>query len=273
MEKTHHYTKVIRYLCIAGALLLCVYLETAGGEYLQGRKEYERLAQVCQKKEGKNQGALPDIRAKQHFLGTKGGEKSLQDGVEDGGGDGTKDWEEKLRAVNPDYAGWLYIPGTDIDYPVVMAESPDYYLTHTFEGRKNSSGCLFMDPETDGLGSGNVIIFGHNRKDGSMFGGLKRYQEREFGETHREIMICCAGRWQTGRMFSCGIFKQGDQTPYQYRFSSREEREDYLAKMKSKSLYCFTDGPGESEQIVTLSSCLGKSQWVIVQAAVLCYTE
>lgn len=85
---------------------------------------------------------------------------------------------EGLRAINPQVVGWLYVGSVGISYPVVQDpsdENNEYYLHHTLEGKENSSGSIFMDWEVDpDLTSWNTFIYGHNMKNGSMFGSLKK---------------------------------------------------------------------------------------------------
>lgn len=94
----------------------------------------------------------------------------------------------KLQALfseNPDLAGWLFIEGTDINYPVMMHEDDEYYLSHNFYQEKDKYGCLFVRKNADLHTPGtNFIIYGHNMKDGSMFGKLDAYQSEDFYREH-----------------------------------------------------------------------------------------
>ena len=76
-----------------------------------------------------------------------------------------------LREKNPDTVGWLYVGSCGISYPIVQGEDNDYYMNHTFEGTVNSSGAIIMDYRDDKyLKDWNTFIYGHNMKNGSMFG-------------------------------------------------------------------------------------------------------
>ncbi|MCR5789361.1 MAG: class B sortase [Lachnospiraceae bacterium] len=83
-----------------------------------------------------------------------------------------------LSSVNDQVVAWLYVGSVGISYPVVQNPEEgenEYYLHHTFENESNSSGCIFMDWEVNpDLTSRNTFIYGHNMKNGSMFGSLKR---------------------------------------------------------------------------------------------------
>ena len=86
---------------------------------------------------------------------------------------------EELYEQNPDMVGWIQIEGTGIDYPVMQTPAdPNYYLKHDFEKHYTDYGCPFMQADCDALApSDNLIIYGHNMKNGSMFGNLKKFTE------------------------------------------------------------------------------------------------
>ena len=85
-----------------------------------------------------------------------------------------------LREKNPDTVGWLYVGSCGISYPILQGEDNDYYMNHTFEGTVNSSGAIIMDYRDDKyLKDWNTFIYGHNMKNGSMFGSLKKLLKDE----------------------------------------------------------------------------------------------
>ncbi|MDR0783101.1 MAG: class B sortase [Propionibacteriaceae bacterium] len=95
-----------------------------------------------------------------------------------------------LLAINPDYIGWLRIPGTNIDYPVVQTTDNERYLTITFGGEENSSGTVFMDyRQTKGFNGQVAILYGHNRRDGSMFAGLNLFHNPDYLAEHAVVTL------------------------------------------------------------------------------------
>lgn len=85
---------------------------------------------------------------------------------------------EELQKVNEDIVGWIKIRSIDISYPIVQGEDNEYYLHRTFEKEDNFAGCIFMNySNKDDFTDQNTIIYGHNMKNGSMFGKLKKFQE------------------------------------------------------------------------------------------------
>lgn len=92
----------------------------------------------------------------------------------------------QLYEENRDFAGWLRIPGTKIDYPVMSREGDNnYYLDKNFEQKQDKNGLLILDYRNDETaGLQNLIIYGHNMRTGVMFGTLKNYKDKSFCEEH-----------------------------------------------------------------------------------------
>ncbi len=150
--------------------------------------------------------------------------------------------ENGLLQINPDYAGWLFIPGTEISYPVVYPENNYEYLNQTFEGKENACGCLFFEASYPPFSSENTVIYGHNMKSGEMFGTLKKYREEDFFRQNKTIYLWHEGQWSM----------------YQVQMA-------YLTDRKDKSPY--EAGKEASEKMrLTLATCHGKEQRLIVQA-------
>lgn len=92
-----------------------------------------------------------------------------------------------LIAVNGDCIGWLSIDGTNISYPVMHTPSdPQKYLRRNFYGQYSQSGLPFLDGRCD-IQSTNLIIYGHNMKNGTMFSDLKKYVDKDFLNAHRGV--------------------------------------------------------------------------------------
>ncbi len=88
---------------------------------------------------------------------------------------------DRLYRINPDLVCILSIPSIDLMYPVVQGKDNKKYLSYTFEGRLNPAGCLFLDYQNNiSDEDAPIFIYGHNMKDGSMFGNLKRVTKEDF---------------------------------------------------------------------------------------------
>lgn len=104
---------------------------------------------------------------------------------------------QALIAENGDCIGWLSIDGTSISYPVMYTPSePQKYLRRSFYGQYSQSGVPFLDGRCD-LQSSNLIIYGHNMRNGTMFSDLKRYVDRNFLNAHRTVKFETADGVQT----------------------------------------------------------------------------
>ena len=126
-------------------------------EYQKGDRTYEEIMEYVQDPETDEQG------------------KNDPDPEDDSGFTFLQVDFEGLKAQNPDVVAWIQIPALDISYPVVQGKDNSYYLHHMFDGKENKNGSIFIDyhnqPEfTDS----NTIVYGHNMKNGSMFGTLDR---------------------------------------------------------------------------------------------------
>ena len=101
-----------------------------------------------------------------------------------------------LAAENPDCVGWLTIPDTGIDYPVMHTpDTPEHYLRRDFYGEPASAGTPFLDGRNLAEAENqNLILYGHNMMDGSMFKPLMNYLEPNFRETHKDIFLEIDGR-------------------------------------------------------------------------------
>lgn len=96
---------------------------------------------------------------------------------------------QALISENADCIGWLSIDGTSISYPVMYTPSePQKYLRRSFYGQYSQSGVPFLDGRCSTVG-GNLIIYGHNMKNGTMFSDLKKYLNTDFLNSHRTVRL------------------------------------------------------------------------------------
>lgn len=221
----------------AGAIIFCGMAVQVDCRYRSGRESYEKVRQAAWGGflPDSSQYPFPDIRM------------------------------ESLKRQNEDYLFWLYIPGTEIDYPVMRHEDNRYYLNHTFDGEENPCGSIFVDSSTGNSPGENTIINGHNMRDNSMFGGLKKYEKQQYYRDHPDLWIDCGDGWLRGRIFSCRIVRGGDREAYQTCFELGEKAV-YLQTARTDSLYDTGIVPGEDGKLLTLSTCRGGVDKLLVQA-------
>ena len=173
-----------------------------------------------------------------------------------------------LAAENPDCAGWITIPDTGIDYPVMHTpEDPEHYLRRDFYGNNASGGTPFLDGRNAAQVEGqNLILYGHNMMDGSMFKPLISYLEPNFRETHKDIFLEIDGRQYHYEVLA--VVETNTQCSlYQYTdLSDPATESDFRAAiLKETDLEGVHQAPG----YLTLSTCNngGGSSRVLVIAA------
>ena len=173
-----------------------------------------------------------------------------------------------LAAENPDCVGWLTIPDTGIDYPVMHTpDTPEQYLRRDFYGESASGGTPFLDGRNAAQAEGqNLILYGHNMMDGSMFKPLISYLEPNFRETHKDIFLEIDGRQYHYEVLAV-VETSVKSTLYTFTdLSDPAEESDFRAAiLKETDLEGVHQAPG----YLTLSTCNngGGSSRVLVIAA------
>ena len=263
-KRTKTLGDVIRLIVMLAALAVFLYsgytLYGFYKEYKKSSDEYDNLENsyaVDQEQESENIDNLEDDDALQSISG-----QEVRTVLEDG--------EEKtlpvlknpidftqLLSVNSDIVGWLRIRALDISYPVVQGEDNDYYLHRTFEKTDNFAGCLFVNSYNMGdFTDQNTIIYGHNMKNGSMFGKLKNFSDPEVFKKSRYFWIFTPDFIYQYRIFSASVVDKTGLT-YQISFTD-DEFDQFISRAYSNSV---VDNQGvtvtKEDRIVTLSTCTG----------------
>ncbi len=141
-----------------------------------------------------------------------------------------------LAALNPDIVGWVRIDHTDIDFPVVQTDNNDYYLKHNFRKEPSAAGAIFMDFRNQGSSDRNIIIYGHNMKDNSMFGEVISYKNKQFLQEHPLIQFDTPERTTYWRIFS--VYITDVNFDYiQTDFTGQADFENFFREIKRRSLY------------------------------------
>lgn len=221
---------------------------TLMSEYGKAQKEYAQLRQYVQvvnldtasAKETVIDEAMEDIvqNVVQDTL-------SYESGMQEGDAETFMEIKvdlEALAGINPDVCGWLYIPAVDISYPVVQGEDNVYYLTHTFQKEENKSGAVFADANIEKpFEEANTVLHGHNMKDGSMFGRLKKLYQNKKAYPQKLYFY---------------IYTQ--EHTYRYLVFAQYVTENVIQAYELSV----------SEPVVTLSTCYGsvnEQKWLVIQ--------
>lgn len=178
-----------------------------------------------------------------------------------------------LQAVNSDFIAWLTIPGTKIDYPVVLSDDSDYYLNHTFTGKKSYLGTLFSLTKTDyQKPSKNIAIYGHHiRSSGEkMFRPLVYYKEQSFYQGHETIYLDSPYHIGTYTIFAVINMRKDDWNPSIANFANDTDFLNFVNQAKAQALYDTGVEVNADDYILTLITCdrsyAGKNGRLIVMA-------
>lgn len=173
---------------------------------------------------------------------------------------------DTLQKTNPDMVAWLDVEHTRIHYPVVQATDNEYYLTHTFDRKENPSGALFLDFRNQrALSDFNLIIYGHNMKDGSMFYDLREFEHADFLQKNPKIELTLKDSKRVYRAFA--VYQRKDDFDFMgFSISMDEDKEQLISRILKKSDIQTGIHPTAQDEILTLVTCTSGSHtwhWII----------
>ena len=171
-------------------------------------------------------------------------------------------------SVYTDVVGYLKIPGTTIDYPVMQTkDNPDFYLNHDFDKEYSFCGTPYLSAYCDLKESDNLIIYGHNINGGRMFGALTQYKDENFYKKHKRIKFITnqENEYEIFAVMSVNIYE------FEYwKFTMARDEADYnefVNTVLGNSIYDTGIIPAYGEQMISLSTCdnrRGKDYRVVI---------
>ena len=173
---------------------------------------------------------------------------------------------EKLKEKNLDIVAWLKVNGTNIETTVVKTTNNDYYLTHNFNKEYNSAGWIFADykNKVDGTDK-NLVIYGHNMRDDSMFGSLKWIINEDWynNEDNKYITLITENETQVYEVFS--VYQTEKEDYYiQTNFDTEKEFNTFAQTIKKRSKKDFNVDVNKEDNILTLSTCANNNKYRVV---------
>lgn len=171
----------------------------------------------------------------------------------------------ELKEKNPDTVAVIELPGTDINYTVVQTDNNNFYLSHNFNKTKNSSGWIFADYRNTLDGNDkNIIIYGHNMRNGTMFSKLKNYLNSNWyeEEIHRKIYFSTPNSYCEYDIFSA--YEIENENYYLKTNFTSDEFINYINIIKSRSKINFDVEINSNDSILTLSTCGSTNDYRIV---------
>ena len=176
-----------------------------------------------------------------------------------------------LLEANNDTVGFIKVPNTIINYPIVQTNNNEYYLTHSFDKKKNKAGWLFMDYRSsiDPLGD-NTIIYGHRRIDGTLFGSLRNVLTSTWQNNKDNYIIYFSTLKENMlfQIFSIYTIKKENYYITTY-FRKSLEKQTWLDTIQKRNISKIATEVDINDKILTLSTCFGDSSERLVVHAKL----
>ncbi|HBT95623.1 MAG TPA: SrtB family sortase, partial [Coriobacteriia bacterium] len=164
---------------------------------------------------------------------------------------------EALRRINSDVVGWIMIPGTRVNYPIVQTVENEYYLTHMFDKSVSDSGAIFLDYEANSKLQGkNNMMYGHNMLDGSMFAALSKYQDQAFFDSHRTILLFTPEKNYKLEVVSVLLCEAQDKIR-QVNFADDTAYRNYVNLLLGYSVINTIDATAPPTGLYSLATCTG----------------
>ena len=172
----------------------------------------------------------------------------------------------ELHEQNPEVIGWIKFDNLVLSYPVMQGSDNEYYLKHTFSGEANSAGSIFMETtNSDDFHDSHTILYGHNMKNLSMFGALKKYKTEEFYTGNEYFTIYTLDRVYRYQIFAYYDIPV-DGEIYNVSFGPDDTFQELLDHMKQRSYYDTGVEAKSSDKVITLSTCSTKGNRFVVNA-------
>ena len=174
---------------------------------------------------------------------------------------------QNFHSQYPNLFGWLTIPNTEIDHPIMQAAKdmggePYFYLHHDYQGNATEEGSLFVDSESSCYPQDhNTVIYGHNMKDGRNFGMLERFEDRTFCESHRTIYydtIYQTGTYQVVAVLKSRVLYQEEEgfRYYQlFNYQTREIFQECVDFIRENQIYDLGVSLHYGDRLLMLSTC------------------
>lgn len=165
----------------------------------------------------------------------------------------------ELHGYNSDFVGWIRVPGTEINYPVMQSpDSPNYYLRRNFEKAYSNLGTPYLQENCDIRTCDNLIIYGHHMLDGGMFSDLEVYKKRKFFQQHKYVRFDTLdelGLYEVMAVIITTAYQADSFQYYNYVESNELTFNTYVQECKQRALYDTGMDAEYGDKLITLSTC------------------
>ena len=170
---------------------------------------------------------------------------------------------QRLQEENSDIVGWLEIPNTTINYPVLQGKDNEYYMYHNYKKQKSKNGSIFLTKDYDwSIPSSNLLIYGHNMQNGTMFQELLRYKKEEFYKQHPIIRFTTEkedAEYEIISVFPSRVYYKSEKNVFRYYYfvnaKNEAEYNEFVKNAKKASLYDIEATAEYGDPLLTLSTC------------------
>lgn len=178
---------------------------------------------------------------------------------------------DELANQNPDTVAWIKVNNTNINFPIVKTDNNNFYLKHNFKKEYNSAGWIFADYTNnfDTLNK-NTLIYGHNRRNNTMFSSLKSLLNPEWfnKDSNKYFYFSSKDANYIAKIFSAYKINQNKLVLYN-SFENKDTFNEFITSAKQKSIYDFNLEVSYEENIITLCTCDNNNKFRIVVHAKL----
>lgn len=170
---------------------------------------------------------------------------------------------EKLQEENSDIVGWIEVEGTNINYPVLQGEDNSYYKNHNYKKEENTYGSIFLDKDYDwSIPSSNLLMYGHNLQDGSLFHDILNYKDESYYKEHPIIRFTTKNddsEYEIISAFYSRVYYKSEQNVFRYYYfidaKNENEYNEFVENAKKASIYETGKTAKYGDQLITLSTC------------------
>ena len=177
----------------------------------------------------------------------------------------------ELKKINNNTKGWIFVNGTNVNYPVVQANDNNYYLTHSFDNSYNYAGWVFLDYRNKlDKEDKNTIIYAHGRNDNTMFGSLRNILKSSWLNNTDNHVVKFSSEEESSLWQVFSVYRIPTTSDYiKVNFNSDDEYINWLKMLKDRSIYNFQVNLSENDKILTLSTCYDDYDKIVLHAKLI----
>ena len=161
------------------------------------------------------------------------------------------DSAQAMNSAYPDTVGWLYIPDTSVNYPIMQGSDNNFYLYHSYDGSSLKSGSIFLDYRCENRFMNSInIVYGHNMNNGSMFAGLLKFGDISYFDSHRYGWLATPETVYRVDFFSCAKADMNDAI-----YDGSADIDGWISHLSDISVVTENTDFSGNDRFISLSTC------------------